>query len=131
MLGPKIEGLPDDHPSKAQCLNGLSSLFRLVGNSKEHKRLLTHTLKLRREREDDRQVAITLGDLSEANRLMFLREDGIKRAKEASGIFERAGDAANHAACLIRLAWVLYDDGQLEATEEVASRVIDLTLEKS
>ena len=131
MLGPKIEGLPDDHPSKAQCLNGLSSLFRSVGNSTEHKRLLTHTLKLRREREDDLQVAITLGDLSEANRPMFLREDGIKRAKEASGIFERAGDAANHAACLIRLAWVLYDDGQLEATKEVASRVIGLTLEKS
>jgi len=110
MLGPKIEGLPDDHPSKAQCLNGLS-LFKSVGNSTEHKRPLTHTIKLWREREDVRQVAITLRDLSEANQLMFLRENGIEQAKGASGIFERAGDAANQAACLIRLAWVLHDDG--------------------
>jgi hypothetical protein len=50
MLGPKIEALPDDHPSKAQCLRYLSWLFKSVGNHTERKRLLTHALKLRRER---------------------------------------------------------------------------------
>ena len=61
---------------------------------------------------------------------MFLREDGIKQAEEASGIFERVGDAANQAACLIRLTWVLHDDGQLDSAKGVASRTIGLILEK-
>jgi len=57
-------------------------------------------------------------------------KDGIKQAKEASGIFEQAGDTANQAVCSTRLAWVLYDDGQPDAAEEVASRAICLILEK-
>jgi len=48
-LGPKIEGLPDDHPSKPQCLRQLSRLFGSVGKNAEYKRLLTHTSKLQRE----------------------------------------------------------------------------------
>jgi len=46
VLGQKIEALPDDHPSKAQCLRDLSWLFSSVGNLVECKRFLTHTLKL-------------------------------------------------------------------------------------
>ena len=49
MLGPKIEGLPDNHPSKPECLFQLSQLFQSVGRFAEGKRLLDHTLKLWRE----------------------------------------------------------------------------------
>jgi len=50
MLGPKIEGLPDHHPSKPRCLLQLSQLFSAVGNHVENKRLLTHILKHWRQR---------------------------------------------------------------------------------
>ena len=126
MLGPKIEALPDDHPSKAQCLQDLSWLFYSVGNRVEQKRLLAHSLKLWREREDDFEVAQTLMYLSEANRPIDLHKEGIQQAKEASEIFERLGDTADQARCLIGLAAVLLDDDQFDAAEEAAFRAIDL-----
>ena len=130
VLGPKIEALPDDHPSKAQCLGGLSLLFYLLRNWVEFKRLLTHTLKLWRERGDDYQVAQTLTYLSDANRYMGPCKEGIQPAKEASDIFERLGDMAKQAKCLIHLAYALLDDGQLDAAEEAAFRALDLLPEK-
>ena len=130
MLGPKIEALPDDHPSKAQCLGDLSQLLCSVQNLVECKRLLTYTLKLGRGRGDDYQVAHKLSDLSEANRLMDLYKEGIQQAREASGIFERLGYTAKQSECLIHLAYVLHDDKQLDAAEEAASRAIDLLPEK-
>ena len=48
-LGPKIEGLRDDHPSKPRCLVELSRLSESVGNQMERKQLLAHALKLYRE----------------------------------------------------------------------------------
>ena len=57
ILGPKIEGLPDGHPSKPGCLFRLSQLVYALGNHIEHKRLLTHALKLWREQGNDSQVA--------------------------------------------------------------------------
>ena len=57
ILGPKIEGLPDDHSSKPRCWDELSRLFFNVGNFVECKRLRTHTLKLWRERGNDHEVA--------------------------------------------------------------------------
>ena len=130
ILGPKIEALPDDHPSKAQCLQGLSWLFESVGNHAERKRLLVYTLKLWREQEDDDEIGLTLSYLSDANRWMDLRKEGIEQAREASEIFERLGDTARQARCLIDLAWLMHDDEQLDAAEEAALSAIDLLPEK-
>jgi tetratricopeptide (TPR) repeat protein len=129
-LGPKIEALPDDHPSKARCLGNLSYLFFSVGNWAEYKRLLTHALKLWRERGDDFQVAQRLSDLSQANQEIGLYEEGIQQGKEASEIFERLGDTMNQAECLIKLASVLVEGKQLDAAEEAASRAMDLLPEE-
>jgi len=130
VLRPKIEGLPDDHRSKPECLFELSRLFSLVGNHAEYKQLLTQVLKLQRERGDDRQVAQTLGYLSDANRLLGLSEEGIRQAKEALEIYKHLGDTVGEADCLNDLAYVLYFDHQLDAAEEAASRVISLLPEK-
>jgi len=130
MLGPKIEALPDDHPTKPQCLYDLSKLFYKVGNFLEQKRLVTHSLKLSRERGNDSQVALKLRDLCEANRFMNLYEEGIQQGKEALEIFERLGDTTKQAQCLVALAHMLYADDQLDAAEEAASRAIDLLPEE-
>ena len=130
ILGPKIEALPDDHPSKAWCLQNLSWLFELVGNWVERKRLLTQTLKLWKEQGDNQQVALTLSYLSDTNRTTGFLEEGMQQAREASETFERLGDTAKQARCLINLAYALCDDKQLDAAEEAASHAIDLLPEK-
>ena len=130
ILGPKIEELRDDHPSKPQCLVQLSRLFQSIGNQIERKRVLAHALKLYRERGDDNQVAQTLRFLSNTNRLLRLYKEGIQQAEEALEICGRHGDAADQALCLDDLAWLLYDDGQLDAAENALSRAIDLVADK-
>ena len=130
ILGPKLEALRDDHPSKAKCLRRLSWLLDSIGNQTERKRVLTHTLKLLRERGDDHRVAQTLKSLSDTNRLMDLHKEGIQQAKEASEIFERLGSTVKQAGSLIALAWALHDDNQLDAAEEAASSAVDLLLKK-
>ena len=128
-LGPKIEGLPDDHPSKARCLSGLSLLFLSVGNSAESIRLQNHALKLWRGQGDDPCTAQALIRLSDANRRMGLCGEGLQQAEEASGIFERLGEPVAQAACSVMIAQLLQGDGRLEAAEETALRALDL-LEK-
>ena len=96
----------------------------------ECKRLSTHSLKLWRERGNDCQVARTLRSLSDANRRMNLNEEGIPQAKEASEIFEQLGEVDEQAHSLIILAWLLCQDGRLEAAEETGSRAINLLPEK-
>jgi tetratricopeptide (TPR) repeat protein len=129
ILGPRIEGLPDDHPSKPRCLFQLSRVFESIGNDAEYKRLLTHSLRLQKERGDNREVARTLQHLSDANRLLDLHEEGVQQAEEALEIYERLGDTAGQAQCLSDLAWVLYGDAQLDAAAAAASRAINLLLE--
>ena len=125
-LRKKFEELPDDHTSKPECLFELSRLFGLVGNYVEQKRLLSHILKLGRGQGSDYQVAKTLGWLSDANRLLGQYEEGIRQVEEALEIFERLGDTAGQASCLKELALLLYEDEQLDAAEEAASRAINL-----
>ena len=125
-LGPKIEALPDNHPSKAPCLMHLSRLLDKVGNYVECKRLRRHALKLWREWGDDFMVATVLSNLSDTNRRMGLREEGMRQAEEASEIFERIGDVVQQAVSLMSLAWLLGEDGQLDAAKEAGSHAIDL-----
>jgi tetratricopeptide (TPR) repeat protein len=130
ILGSKIEALPDDHRSKPKCLFGLSRLFKEMGNQVERKRLLTRTLELWRQRGNDSQVAQTLLDLSDANRLLGLIKEGVEQAREALGIYERKNNTAGQVACLDDLAQTLRNDGQLDAAENAASRAIGLVSEK-
>jgi len=125
-LGPKIEGLPDDHPSKPECLFELSRLSDSVGNHVESKRLLLHTLGLWRERGNDFEVASTLRFLSVANQMLGLYEEGIQQAREALGIYKWLYHTQGQALSLQRLSRLLYDDNQLDAAEEAASRAINL-----
>ena len=129
-LGPKIEGLPDNHSSKPECLFELSRLFCSVGNQTEYKRLLTRVLTLEKGRGNLRQVTRILRHLADANRLMGLSEEGIRRAREALEILERTGDMMGQARCLIKLALLLCDDQQFDAAEEAASRAIGLITER-
>ena len=130
ILGPKIEGLPDDHPFKPDCLFKLSQLFDSVGNQVERKRLLTHALKLQRERGSDYEVAWVLGRLSDTNRLMGLPKEGIEQAKEALEIYKGLGNAVGQAHYSLDLARLLHLDNQLDAAEEAAFHAIDLLPEK-
>ena len=126
VLGPKIEGLPDSHPSKPNCMFELSRLFNSVGNYAERKRLLVHTLKIWRERGDDFWIASTLRSLASTNHRLLLHKEGIQQAEQSLEIFERLGRAYHQAQSLRQLAQLLHDDGQLDAAEAAALRSIDL-----
>ena len=126
ILGPKIEGLPDDHPSKPQCLYHLSWLFGSVGNRAEEKRLLIHTLKLWRKQGNDFQIAETLKSISTANRWLGLHEEGIPQIKKALEIYEQVGDIAGQAYSWQELSWLLYKGNQLCAAEAAAKKAVNV-----
>ena len=126
VLGPKFEGLPDDHPSKPRCLHELADLFGLVGRHTESKRLLAHTLKLRRKWGDDLEVVSVLRALSDANRMLGLYEEGTRQGKEALEICKQLNNVFQLAHSFLSLARLLEGDKRLDAAEEAASRAIDL-----
>ena len=126
VLGPKIEGLPDNHPSKPQCLLQLSQLFKSVGNYVEYKRLLTQTLELQRGWGDDLLVAETLKFMSGANRMLGLYKDGIQQAKEALELYKQYGHILGQGRIWEELTWLFYDDKQLDLAEEAALQGIGL-----
>jgi tetratricopeptide (TPR) repeat protein len=125
-LGSKIEALPDAHPYKPKCFVQLSQLFTQVGNYSEQKRLLTRALELWRRQGDGFSVAVTLRQLSRANRILDLHKEGIRQAKEALEIYKRVDDTRGQIESLDELAWLLFDDEQFDAAEDSASRAIDL-----
>ena len=129
ILRSKIEGLPDDHVSKPECLFELSRLLSSVGNEVGRKRLLICALKLERERGSDHQVARILRHLADTNGAMGHFKEGIQLAEEALEIGERLGDKMVQAQCLVEVAW-LCRDNQLDVAEEAAFRAIDLFPEK-
>jgi len=126
ILGPKIEVLPNDHPSKPECLFQLSRLFDRAGNRAESKRLLLRVLEFWREQGGDIQVARVLRFICNGNRALGLYEEGIQQAREALEIYERSNNITGRAQSLEQLAWALHGDNQLDAAEEAASRAIDL-----
>ena len=123
VLGRKIEALPDDHPYKPHCLSRLAGVFDLLGNLTESKRLYTHTLRLWREGGNPDRIIFALRGLSGTNRKLQLYEEAVEQAREALEISEQAGDSTTQKHCLLELAWLLCQDGQLDAAEEIASRV--------
>jgi len=129
MLGPKIEGLPDDHHFKPVCLFGLSRLFESVGNRAENKRLLVHALKLWRGRGNDFWVATALRLLANANRLLSCYVEGIQQAKEASEIYKQLDEGYGQVQALVNLAYLFFDAKQLAAAEESVSQAIDIDLQ--
>ena len=125
VFGPKVEKLPDGHRSKPECLLQLSRLFESVGNCVEQKRLLAYNLKLQREQGEDVRVAETLRLMSVASRSLRLYKEGIEQAKEALEIYTQLNDIEGQATSWQQLTWLLYDDKQLGAAEEAATRAID------
>ena len=130
ILKPKIEGLPDDHPSKPGHLFILAKLFGSIGNWVEEKRLLARALDLWKEQGSDGDVARALTMLSDTNRVIGLYEEGIQQAREALRIYERLDNAGQQADCLMKLALLLGFDKQFDAAEEAAFRAIDLIPEE-
>ena len=126
----KIESLPDDHPSKTKCLVQLSWLFQSVGNFVEQKRILSQLVTLERKQGSGVRIAEGLWQLSRANHILGLFEEGIEQAREALEIYERLGDTAEQAECLRALARLLCTDEQLDAAEEAVTRAVDLLPEK-
>ena len=126
VLKAKIKGLSDDHHFKPGCFFELSRLFSSVGNNVERQQLLSHALRLERERGNDRRVALILMSLSDSNRVMGFSREAARQAQEALGIYEQFGDTTGQAGCLNSLALSLRDDNQLDAAEEAASRILSL-----
>ena len=126
VLGPKIEGLSDDHRSKPDCLIALSQSFDSVGNWVEQKRLLVCALDLCRRRGCSDKVALVLALLSEANQGIGLHEEGIWQTKEALEIHKWLGDTGKQARDLTKLASLLCSDKQFDAAEEAAFRALAL-----
>jgi len=127
VLGSRIEGLPDDHPSKPRCLVQLTRLLYSLGSYLNAKRLIVHTVELRRERGSDRQVAKALKSLASVNVDLSLFAEGIPHAKEALEVYERLDDTAGQVDCLHCLALLFVKDDQVDAAEDANSRAINLS----
>jgi len=130
ILGQKIAGLPDNHPSKPVCLFHLSQLFGRVGNLLESKQLLTCTLKLFREQEGEHLwVGSTLSALCSVNRLLGLYKEGLLHAEGALEIYKRLNYAVGQAGALQQIVWLLHKDEQLAAAEEAASYALSFSID--
>ena len=130
ILKPKIEGLPDSHNSKPECLFYLSWLVGSVGNHAGRRQLLVHALTIWRERGSDYLVGRTLMELFDVNRATSLYKEEMEQVKEASEIFRRLGDTAELAGCLIILAFLLRFYNQFDAAEEAVLHAISLFPDK-
>jgi len=132
VLGPKIEGLPDNHHSKPLCLFRLARLFESVGNHLECKRLLTHMLGLWRKQRiwNLWWVAMALNSLSSVNATLGFHAEGIQQAQLALKIYKWDLNRLGQARALRTLARSLKLDGQLDAAQKAVSQSINLYPDK-
>ena len=126
VLGSKIEGLPEDHPSKAKYLLKLSQVFQTLGNFSEQRRLLSQVLPLERMQGNKQRIAETLMRLSDASRMLGLHTEGIRQAEEAIRIYRGFDDKVGQAEGLKQLAWLLNGNKQHDAAEEAVTHAINL-----
>ena len=126
VLGPKIQGLPDEHPCKPQCLSDLALLFETVGNYVECRELLVETTMLWVAHGDALMVAHSLRFLSKTNGYLKLYKEGIEQAAEALNIYKELDNAYGQGVCLGQLAQLYHNDDQLDSAEEAATQAIDL-----
>ena len=126
VFGPKVEALPDGYPSKPQCLEGLSSLCSVIGNSAGSRRLLSHALKLHRERGDDDRIASTLLRLAAIESSSGFCEKGIQQAREAMAIFHRLGNMVDVVLCLTGLSRLFRHTNRPDEADECEAQVIRL-----
>ena len=129
-LAGKIEGLPDDHPLKPQCLFQLSELLGQVGNFTKQQKLLTHVLELERERMDRLWIARALKSLSYANQFLGFERRGVQQAEEALEVFGEFGDANGQLEALNILGFALCLSNEPDTTENVIFRAINLAPEQ-
>jgi hypothetical protein len=105
-------------PNLTACSSSHGCFDRLEDQA-ECKRLVTHTLKLWRERGDDNEVARVLWRLSDL--LISDSGEGRESAEEALEIYERLGNTVGQALCLINLTRLFLERGQLDLGEEATS----------
>jgi len=121
ILGPKIDTLPETHPSKAECVRALAILFAALGDFSMARRLHLHELRLWQRHGNELNGAIALTRVADANRLLGNTQEGIGQAEEALRVFERLEEKCWQGHCLKIIAWGYVDCRQLRG----ASRCID------
>ena len=127
ILGSRIEHLPDNHPSKPECLRELSQLYCSVGQYVECKRLEMCILKLWREQGNNHGVAQTLSSIAETDHCLHLFEEAIVCEKEALGIYKQLGSVVEQTDSLQHLALLFVQVKQVDAAKEAASQAINLS----
>jgi len=126
-LGPTIKGLRDDHPSKpGLCLYELSCLLDSVGKSVDGTQFLASSFEPRPWWLYSDRVAEVLWFLIHVHLLLGSYKGEVWKVKEALGIYKHLNSVLGRARSLHISAMVSYNNNQLDAAEEEASKVINL-----
>ena len=128
ILGPKIERLPDAHPSKPQCLRLLIGLAGLTGNGPEFKRLLAEARKFWIDPEAPDGAIVRLLD-SGINPMT--REEKIQLTQRMVEVMSALRLTLGQITGLVELSGYLREANRLDAALETASRALALLPENA